>query len=230
MKNKKIRLIVKSLNRLNFANKLAMIFMTKISLIVKSMKRFFTDRRLAGHPVSRIFRRLFEFKKMRQLMGLQIVAVIVVANVFSYQPAFGFNQEVELTHLSQEMTSITTESAIRLPLEDYTINQGYHVFHKAIDFGASIGNPIFPIMKGTIELVSQERFSYGNHVVVNHGNGIKSLYAHMSKITVEQGQEVDKNTVLGTVGSTGFSTGPHLHLEVIDNGQNINPLSILPTR
>ena len=212
--------------KLDIARKLAMTSLAKLTFVPRPINRFFTDKRLAGNPVSRIFRRFFEFKKMRQLMGLQIVVVIVAANIFAYQPAFGFDQEIELTHLSQEMVSLTTESAIRLPMEGYRINQGYHAFHRAIDFGGEIGDPIYSIMNGKVELVAQQRFSYGNHVIVDHGNGIKSLYAHMSKITVEVGQEVDKNTVLGTVGSTGLSTGPHLHLEVIDNGQNINPLSI----
>ena len=63
--------------------------------------------------------------------------------------------------------------------------------------------------------------------MINHGSGFKSLYAHLAKITVNEGDEVDKNTVLGTVGSTGWSTGSHLHLEVYDNGRTFNPLTIL---
>jgi len=228
MTNKTTKKMVKlPLNKAKSAVAVAIVGMAKIPSEMNQIKRFFTDKRFAGHPISRLLRRLFEFKRMRELAGLQIAVVIIAANLFIYQPALGFDQDAELTHLSPELISVTTESAVRLPLDGYKINQGFNPLHHAIDFGGSLGDPVYPIMKGKVELVDHECFSYGNHVIIDHGNGIKSLYAHMSKTVVTEGQEVDKNTVLGTVGSTGFSTGPHLHLEVIDHGQNINPLSIL---
>ena len=64
-------------------------------------------------------------------------------------------------------------------------------------------------------------------MLINHGSGFKSLYAHLGKIVVLPGDEVDKNTVIGTVGSTGWSTGSHLHLEVYENDRTFNPLTIL---
>ena len=72
-----------------------------------------------------------------------------------------------------------------------------------------------------------QKLKIGNYIMVDHGSGFSSLYAHLSRIKVKTGQEVDKNTVIGLVGSTGLSTGSHLHLEVYDHGEPFNPLTIL---
>ena len=80
-----------------------------------------------------------------------------------------------------------------------------------------------PILPGKVEKTARLRFGYGNYIIVNHGSGFKSLYAHLSKITVKEEQKVDKNTVIGFIGSTGWSTGPHLHLEIINNKERVNP-------
>ena len=82
-------------------------------------------------------------------------------------------------------------------------------------------------MGGMVKTAAYTRFGYGNYIIINHGSSYKSLYAHLSKIIVEKNQEVDKGTVIGLVGSTGLSTGSHLHLEVWENDHPINPLTIL---
>ena len=68
---------------------------------------------------------------------------------------------------------------------------------------------------------------FGNYVIINHGNGYQSLYGHMAKITVKKGQSVDQTSKIGLVGSTGYSTGPHLHFTVYKNGKLVDPLSLL---
>ncbi len=195
----------------------------------KKLKQQLTDKRFRGHPVSRFLRPLFEKRGLRVFLGLKL-AIIIALTAFSlpaYQ-VFGYNQEEELTILRTKLTKIATEVSVRLPLESQVVSQGYHAFHRAVDFNGQTGDSIYPIMNGTVESIDYSRFSYGNHVVINHGSGIRSLYAHLSKINVEVGQTVDKNTIIGLVGSTGFSTGSHLHLEVSDHNRNFNPFSILP--
>jgi murein DD-endopeptidase MepM/ murein hydrolase activator NlpD len=83
-------------------------------------------------------------------------------------------------------------------------------------------------MAGFVEEISYSRLAYGNAVIVNHGNKITSLYAHLSKIEVEKGQEVNIETKLGEMGATGRAWGDHLHLEIRDHGYPINPFSVLP--
>lgn len=93
---------------------------------------------------------------------------------------------------------------------------GVHSFHKGIDIFADTGTPIIAPANGTV-IFSANRGGYGLHVTLDHGFGVKSRFAHMSKTEVEVGQKVKRGDRLGLVGSTGRSTGPHLHYEVIVN-------------
>lgn len=122
---------------------------------------------------------------------------------------------------------IETQKGIQFPLENYKINQGYSFFHPALDLGASVGTPIEPVKPGTVTYAGFSYDGYGNHIVIDHGKGVESLYAHLSKIEVKVGQEVDMNTEIGKVGLTGHTTGPHLHLEIHQDGKSINPLVVL---
>jgi murein DD-endopeptidase MepM/ murein hydrolase activator NlpD len=97
--------------------------------------------------------------------------------------------------------------------------------HTGMDFSAAIGTPIYATGDGVVETADGEASGYGNHVVINHGFGYETLYGHMSKILVTVGQEVKRGEVIGLVGSTGTSSGPHCHYEVIRNGNKINPVS-----
>ena len=97
--------------------------------------------------------------------------------------------------------------------------------HKGTDIGrVGYTSPIYASKAGTV-IVSQYSSSYGNYVVVSHGSGNTTLYAHMSSRKVEVGQYVNQGAVLGITGSTGNSTGPHLHFEITEGGVRINPLS-----
>jgi murein DD-endopeptidase MepM/ murein hydrolase activator NlpD len=99
-----------------------------------------------------------------------------------------------------------------------------HKFHSGIDFTAPKGTPIYATGNGTVS-TAENGSGYGNHIVINHGYGYYSLYAHMSKIAVKKGQKVNRGDLLGYIGNTGTSTGPHLHYEVIKGGQKINPIN-----
>lgn len=175
-------------------------------------------------PFSQYFRRVFESKRIRQIIGL-----LVVTSVFSVSivPNSLINTQTTIdqnfSHI-QTGTEITkTEKSIRLPVESFAITQGYHLFHPGIDLAAAKGSPVCPIMSGIIEKVGHGRFAYGNHVIVDHGSGLKSLYAHLAKIQVKEGEKIDKNSIVGLIGSTGRSTGPHLHFQVWQDGKLTNP-------
>ena len=97
--------------------------------------------------------------------------------------------------------------------------------HKGTDIGrVGYTSPIYAAKAGTV-IVSQYSSSYGNYVVVSHGSGNTTLYGHMSSRKVEVGQYVNQGDVLGITGSTGRSTGPHLHFEITENGVRVNPLN-----
>lgn len=102
---------------------------------------------------------------------------------------------------------------------------GYLKMHKGLDIGAPYGAPIYAALDGVVQGAGRSG-GYGNFVKLVHGGGLASGYGHMSRIAVSRGQQVRQGQVIGYVGSTGMSTGPHLHWEVWRNGQTINPRSI----
>ena len=96
--------------------------------------------------------------------------------------------------------------------------------HAGLDFSAPQGTPIYATADGRVQLAGFSNSGYGNHVVINHGYGYHTLYGHMFRVKARAGQQVKRGEVIGFVGSTGKSTGPHLHYEVHKNGQRINPV------
>ncbi len=97
--------------------------------------------------------------------------------------------------------------------------------HAGMDFSAKTGTEIYATGNGTIKKVRRSKKGYGNYVEINHGYGYKTLYAHMSKFIVKQGQKVKRGELIGYVGNTGTSVAPHLHYEVIKNGKKIDPVN-----
>jgi len=188
-----------------------------------------------GSRLSRIGRYLVAKFNTRYLIGLTLIFILPLGSLAN--PALSQTNQGEDAVLvvssgaistTPQNVSIKTETSIQLPLANFRITQGYHFFHQAIDLAAPSGTPIKPIASGKVEIVSYNSFGLGNYLVIRHGANFYSVYAHLRKININRGDLVNKETILGQVGSTGFSTGPHLHLETIVDNQKINPLSILP--
>lgn len=120
---------------------------------------------------------------------------------------------------------VRTEITSAFGLRQNPFGRGFE-FHNGLDFKGWYGTPIHATAPGVVEVA---RFSggYGYHVIINHGFGYRTLYAHMSKIEVTQGAQVDKTQVVGYLGSTGRSSGPHLHYTVYHNGKAVNPQDYL---
>ena len=106
---------------------------------------------------------------------------------------------------------------------------GYSRLHGGIDIGGRAGQPIWAVKEGVV-IMARANGGYGNTIIVNHGNGYASLYAHQSGFEVKEGDYVKTGQHIGNVGSTGMSTGPHLHFELRENGSVIDPLPLLPRR
>ena len=97
-------------------------------------------------------------------------------------------------------------------------------FHAGLDFSAPQGTPIYATADGTVSTSGNTGNGYGNHVIINHGYGYETLYGHMVRVKSRVGQAVKRGEVIGWVGSTGKSTGPHCHYEVHKNGEKIDPI------
>nr|WP_243415067.1 M23 family metallopeptidase [Altererythrobacter segetis] len=102
---------------------------------------------------------------------------------------------------------------------------GYTRMHRGIDFHAPYGSPIYAVSDGTVEFAGRHG-GHGNFVKLGHGGGLETGYAHMSRIAVTPGERVRRGEVIGYVGSTGLSTGAHLHFEVYRNGEAVNPATV----
>ena len=94
--------------------------------------------------------------------------------------------------------------------------------HEGSDIGSPFGTPVSAPAAGTV-VAADAHGDYGNHVMIDHGNGVRSLYGHLKEIDVKVGQQVEKGQVVGLVGSTGRSTGPHLHYELLVQGSPVDP-------
>lgn len=110
------------------------------------------------------------------------------------------------------------------PTSGYRITQYFSWRHHAIDIANKTGTPVYAADTGQVQSIGWGR-GYGNQIVVDHGGGKKSLYAHLSKFYVSKGEQVEKGQIIGAMGSTGWSTGSHLHFEIVINGKKYNPLN-----
>ena len=99
----------------------------------------------------------------------------------------------------------------------------YELLHTGIDIAGKIGDNVSPFMDGTVTYAGQTSTGYGKHMIIDHGNNVTSLYGHLDKILVYKGEKVTINDVIGKMGSTGWSTGPHLHFQINIFGIPVNP-------
>ena len=103
---------------------------------------------------------------------------------------------------------------------------GRETFHNGIDMAVDEGTPVYASCSGTVQEAGYSDV-YGNYIIINHGNGITTLYGHMSEIYVSSGDTTKNGTCIGRTGSTGMSTGPHLHFAVFKDGKPIEPEQFL---
>lgn len=143
----------------------------------------------------------------------------------------------ELANLIKNKEQLLAATPAIQPVSNLDLNRiasgfGYRIdpiyktvkMHAGLDFSAPQGTPIYATADGRIKIAGYSDGGYGNHVVINHGYGYETLYGHMVRIKARRGQSVKRGEVIGYVGSTGKSTGAHLHYEVHKNGQRLDPV------
>lgn len=179
-----------------------------------------------SHPVSFVLRPIAEASYLKFLVGgVFLLGIVWWARPLSFTHGVGGQFSLNLnTELEIE---VGTRETSQMPIKQFVVTQGYSLTHSGYDLAADNGTEIRPVMAGVVSEVKKGWYGYGNMILVDHENGYQTRYAHLSKFLVEVGQKVSLEQVIGLVGSSGRSTGPHLHLEVIENGRLINPKTVL---
>ena len=197
------------------------------------MNHFFTwlTRHYRGsHILSFILRKKLERMPLRQVLGVNLASFAFVAAVVVPQ-VDAITSELEVMRETDEtiVEIVPTTTRFQWPISRFGLTSRFSSGHPGLDLTAPKGSPIQAIAQGQVQMVASYPFGFGKHILIAHDKGASSLYAHLSKIEVKEGQTVEKDTVVGEVGSTGWSTGNHLHLEIYQDGFAINPLDALPS-
>ena len=155
------------------------------------------EKRLNAQSIS--FRELLELAKGKEKLLACVPAIQPVRNTDLKKRISGFGFRIDPVYKTRRM-------------------------HTGMDFTAPRGTDVYATGDGVVELVERKRWGYGKSIVINHGFGYKTRYAHLSAFKVKQGQKIKRGELIGLIGSSGKSTGPHLHYEVIQNGKKVNPI------
>lgn len=141
-----------------------------------------------------------------------------------------------VTAVAEPAGPVTRQIAFQRPLKGFAINSAFGFrklgaapgrAHKGVDMAAPTGTSVYVAAEGRVVRTGYDAGGYGNFVEVRHPNGMTSLYGHLSRIDVASGMQLTGGQRLGLVGSTGYSTGPHLHFEVKRGGVQVNPTRIM---
>ena len=160
--------------------------------------------------------------------SLNLLASRINVQYISYKQIDGFirNKEQLLSH-TPAIQPVSNKDLNRIASGyGYRIDPVYKTvkMHAGLDFAAPQGTPIYATANGTVTVAGNKGNGYGNHVIINHGYGYETLYGHMVKVKARSGQKVTRGEVIGWVGNTGKSTGPHCHYEVHKKGIKIDPV------
>lgn len=167
-------------------------------LILTSVGLDRLERRLNAQSMS--FRELLKLAKNKEAMITCIPSIQPVRNSDLKSAISGYGWRVDPIYKTRQM-------------------------HTGMDFTAAQGTEVYATGDGVVELVENKEWGYGKSIVINHGYGYQTRYAHLSAVGVSEGQKVQRGRLIGLVGSTGRSTGPHLHYEVVKNGEKVNPIA-----
>lgn len=159
---------------------------------------------------------------VRRVLGAPILGLATVLSVVTY-PTHAFSYPDSSPVASTELVLTTTEQ-YSFPVATLTgVSQNYHVLHPGVDLRAPKGTAVLAMGGGVVIEVKGMIVGYGHFVRIAHEGTLSTLYAHLDKVKVAVGQKIAKGEEIGTVGLTGWTTGPHLHFEVYEGVRTVNP-------
>ena len=179
-----------------------------------------------------------KYENLRHLDAKEIVANTSqrfdIISKQLYIQSKSFDQVAKLAKRKKDMMAcipailpISSDQIKRIGHYGMRIHPIYKIpkMHEGMDFTATTGTPIYATGNGKVIEVKKSYGGYGNQVMIDHGFGYETRYAHLKLIKVRKGQEIKRGDLIGTVGSSGLSTGPHLHYEVLKNLKHVNPIN-----
>lgn len=188
-----------------------------------------------------IYSRNQKSHRMRNVSMLFFVFTLFMGPLIWFNAISAWNhsesivQEQEFASHTKEQKQFKEPPSMRPLGPDYEMNSGFGkrmhpIFkvlkmHKGVDFRAPLGTPVYATSDGTVIKAKYNNKGYGNHIIIQHDEVYQTKYAQLHSIEVKEGQLVKKGTLIGKVGSSGDSTGPHLHYEVIKNGEHVDPIA-----
>lgn len=193
----------------------------------------------AGEEEYRIYEELNSQGANAELKELMIRMNIIFQRVYVRSKAFD-ELEVMVADAGDMISCVPSVPPIIPDYSNFRISSafGYRIdpvyggrrMHQGMDFSMAIGNPVFSTGDGVVEEINFNFRGYGNEIVIDHGYGYKTRYAHLNTVEVTEGMEVKRGEKIGTVGNTGKSTAPHLHYEVMRMGAKVNPYNYMDVK
>ena len=182
-----------------------------------------------SNRISYLLRQYIEGLDVKQLLGVNLAAFSFFAAVIVPQADELASTLAILGKTKESVIEVVpTEATLQWPMRRFGLSQGFTIGHAGLDMTAPVGSPVYSISEGWVTLANDSVWGYGQHIILQHDSGVASLYAHLSRIDVTPGQTVSRNTKIGEVGMTGWTTGSHLHVEIYENNTPVDPLEVLP--
>ncbi len=168
--------------------------------------------------------KIFNKNAARRAVGVPFAGMAIALSLLTY-PTHAFEYtSAQGPQASAAQVVFTTKTQYQFPLEaTLGMSQGYYGLHRGVDLRAPKGTAVYAIDRGTVVEVEEMRVGYGHFVRIAHDGTVSSLYAHLDQVKVEPGEKIEGGAIIGTVGMTGWTTGPHLHLEVQVGEKSVNP-------
>lgn len=223
-------MLLYALVALNFTNVTCLSFLEAFVLKRQNknlLSKIVSEREALTQRLSKI-----KLRFPRRLIKLAII-LLFSFSLTGYYPAFSIppvkRSLVRAVAPEQkgEIIAKSFSSPVVLPHPGY-LSSRFSSWHPGIDIATGLGMPVHSITDGEVLVVGRDLFGLGNYVEVSHQNNFKSKYGHMGRIYVKVGQKVTSKNILGDVGLTGNTSGPHTHLEITHEGGYVNPQSLLP--
>ncbi|MFZ2310663.1 MAG: M23 family metallopeptidase [Patescibacteria group bacterium] len=179
--------------------------------------------------------KIFQYNNIKSANGLVIGQTVIIpggkqitasSNIAKAVSSTKNNAAAVIEKLVNPKKAPASGAKMAWPTEGHRITQYYSWRHTGLDIANKVGTPLYAAEAGKVEFSGWSN-GYGNNVVINHGGGKKTRYAHASKLFVKVGESVERGEQIANMGSTGWSTGSHIHFEVIINGTKYNPLSYI---